>query len=192
MRKQDSLEELFERLNGLEYVILRNHEDLRAEIANGGDMDILCADKEQAAEQIYAYPRVPGKEVFNYYAMAADKRIPIDIREVGDGYYDEAWEKSMLQNRVKTGDFYILDEENYKYSLLYHTLLHKPAIAEKYMDLLKKMFQRTVEEGGGTDRLLSDYLCEKGYKISIPRDQGVEFNEENCRRLEKAMKGITS
>lgn len=192
MRKWNSLEELFEKLNGLEYVMIRNHENLRAEIANGGDIDILCADKEQVVNQIYAFPRVPGKEVFNYYTVVADTRLPIDIRETGDGYYDEAWERSMLSDRIKAADYYVMDDENYRYSLLYHTLLHKPAIAEKYKDLLKKMFKETIEKSERADRLLCDYLCEKGYVIAIPRDRGVEFNEENYRRLQKMMKGIAN
>lgn len=190
MQKWNSLEELFERLNRVEYVMLRNYENLQAEIAGGGDIDILCADKEQAVNLICAYPRVQGREAFNYYTVVADEKIPIDIREVGDGYYDEAWESSMLQNRVKNADYYMMDDENYKYSLLYHALLHKAAIADKYVDLLEKMFERTIEISDGTDQLLSGYLCKKGYIISIPKDKGVEFNEENCRRLCEVMRRI--
>ena len=169
MRKWNSLKELFTKLNELEYVILRNHETLEEEIHAGGDIDILCPEKAYLVEQIHADRRVLRDEVFNYFVMIEDKKIPIDIREVGDGYYDEKWERDLLDKRVRTTEFYIMDDENYKYSLLYHALLHKFSIKEAYIDTLNDMFGTEIGNDDGTYKLLGNYMR----KMGTYRDTGI-------------------
>ena len=185
MWKWNSLKDLFAKLNEMEYVILRNYEALEAEIDAGGDIDILCSKKIYIVDHIHAYKRVPGDEVFNYFVIVGDKRVPIDIREVGDGYYDEKWEKAILKKRIKTIEYYIMDEENYKYSLLYHVLLHKYRIKGAYIKRLKDMFGMEIGNDDGTDKLLGNYMREMGYFIPIPVDGGVEFNKEKYKKLRK-------
>lgn len=183
MWKWDSLEEFFVKLNEIKYVILRNYETLEKDIDMGGDIDILCSDKTYAVEQIHAYKRVSGDEVFNYFIMVGDKKIPVDVREVGDGYYDEKWEKAMLEERVKTMEYYVMDHENYKYSLLYHALLHKFEIKGIYIKRLEDMFGTKIGNNDKTYKLLGDYMRKKGYSIPVPVDRGVEFNKRNYKKI---------
>lgn len=183
MWKWNSLKDLFAKLNETKYVVLRNYETLEEEIDEGGDIDILCSEKKYVVDHIHAYKRVSGDEIFNYFVMVGDKRIPIDIREVGDGYYDERWEKAMLQKRIKFMKYYIMDEENYKYSLLYHALLHKFKIREDYIKRLKDMFGIEIGNNDVTDELLGVYMHKRGYFIPIPVDKGVEFNEEKYKKI---------
>lgn len=183
MWKWNSLKDLFGKLNEMEYVILRNHETLEEEISMGGDIDILCLKKAYVVDQIHADKRILRDETFNYFIMVKDKKIPIDIREVGDGYYDEKWEKNMLNKRIKTAGFYIMDEENYKYSLLYHALLHKFEIKETYIYRLKDMFGIEIGNDDNTYKLLGNYMRKMGYMIPIPVDKGVKFNREKYKKI---------
>lgn len=190
MWKWNSLKEFFEKLNEMEYVILRNYETLEEDIDAGGDIDILCSNKKYVVDQIHAYKRVSGDEIFNFFIMVGDKKIPVDIREVGDGYYDEKWEKVMLEKRMKTTEYYIMDDENYRYSLLYHALLHKFKIKEIYVVRLKNMFGTEIGNNDKTYKVLVDYMRKKGYSIPIPADRGVEFNMKKYEKLCK-MIGLT-
>lgn len=183
MWRWDSLNDFFAKLNEMEYVILRNHETLEDELNAGGDIDILCSEKAYAVDQIHAFPRASRNEVFNFFVLIGDKRIPIDIREIGDGYYDDKWERAMLKERIRTTKYYIMDTENYKYSLLYHVLLHKFTIKETYISRLKSMFGIEIGSNDKTDKLLGDYMRKMGYFIPIPADQGVEFNKEKYKKL---------
>lgn len=183
MWKWDSLKDLFTKLTEMDYVILRNHETLEEEVNAGGDIDILCAEKTYVVDQIHAYKRVLEDVVFNYFIIIGDKKIPIDIREVGDGYYDEKWEKNMLKKKVKTAKYYIMDDENYKYSLLYHALLHKFTIKEIYINRLESMFGIRIGNNDDTFELLGKYMREMGYSVPIPVDKGVEFDKERYKKL---------
>lgn len=187
MWKWKSLEEFLEELNQLEYLILRNYETLMEEIDLGGDIDILCADKQYLVNQIHALPIITGDNVFNYSVMIEDKKIPIDIREIGDGYYDAKWEKNMLANRLKAEKYYVLDNENYKYSLLYHVMIHKLIIPEKHIKKLENMFGMKIDNNERIDELLCRYMYEKGYSFFVPMDKGVTLNNENVSRLSKML-----
>merc|ERR1719162_2040630 len=50
-----------------------------------------------------------------------------DVRYVGDGYYDTAWQLRMLQLRVRSepGGVWIQEPVSYAMSLLYHYNVHK-------------------------------------------------------------------
>lgn len=183
MWKWNTLKDLFNKLNELEYVILRNYETLKEEIDAGGDIDILCPKKSYVANEIHAYKRVLKDEAFNYFIMIGERKVPIDIREIGDGYYDEKWEQNMLKNRIKNKEYYIMDNENYKYSLLYHVLLHKFTIKESYINRLEKMFGTEIGNNDKTDNILGYYMRKKGYFIPIPVDNGVEFNKEKYIKI---------
>ena len=189
MWEWNSLNDLFAKLNEMEYVILRNYETLEDEINEGGDIDILCPQKAYVVDQIHASARVSRREVFNYFIMVGDKKIPIDIREVGDGYYDEKWEKSMLKRKIRIKGYYVMDDENYKYSLLYHALLHKFAIKETYISRLRDMFGMEIGNNDNTDELLGDYMRKKGYYIPIPVDRGVEFNKDKYKKICRIIEG---
>lgn len=189
MCEWSSLESVLKKLNKTKYLILRNYETLIANIDCDDDLDILCFDKESLVRQLRAFPITSGDKVFNYYIMIKDKKIFIDIREVGDGYYDKKWERNMLKNRVKFRESYILDNENYKYSLLYHAILHKHSIPDKYKKILREMFGNEIGDNKYTDILLCNYMCKNGYSLQEPTDKWVTFNRQNYDRLEKLMIG---
>jgi len=187
MWEWNSIENFLRKLNESEYLILRNYENLLEETFSGGDIDILCSNKEDVARQIHAILRSPESGGFNYYVVIGERKVPVDIREVGDGYYDEKWERQMLCNRIKTAQYYVMDYENYGYSLLYHAMIHKAVIAKKYVEMLGAVFGIKIGNNEQTDYLLCNYMHKNGYCFSVPKDRGVEFNVENYTRLGRVM-----
>ena len=131
-----SIEEAFEELNqeGIQWLLMRNWESLEQELISQdhGDVDLLVdrfflTIKALRAKCInFADGRV------QYTVRINNKNIPFDIRYVGDDYYDRFWQEDMLDKRVEFGKFYVMDKNNYFYSLLYHGLIHKPFLSEEY------------------------------------------------------------
>ena len=144
MKNWESLNAFFRVLNEkVAYLVLRNYEDF----LDGGfstihpDIDILCLDSKefiQIAESVNRTGNI--NDLIHQQVMIADELVSIDVRHVGDGYYDETWEKKMLSNRKLKNDFcYVLDDQDYFYSLLYHALIQKKKISNDYEQRLEKM-----------------------------------------------------
>jgi predicted Ser/Thr protein kinase len=150
-----SMADFFDHLNntaGLNYVVLRNFDDLVENRANSkSDIDILVNDfylfKRESGAIGYKHKRSyrpgPAHEYGGYKVAAhisiGGQEIPVDIRYVGDNYYCEQWEKDMLANPVKLGPLFIPDPANLFYSLLYHVLVHKRIVSNQYRQILTRL-----------------------------------------------------
>ena len=174
----NSWEELFSLLNiCTDYVVLRNSKTvLESDHALHGDTDILVRDRT-AADVVLAANKIHGdKRRVMYETQFPNGPQLLDVRYVGDGYYSEKWEHEILEQRVciRNEWLYIPDEENFKYSLLYHALVHKPEIADDYRDTITAYFG-TLDKQVLTDRL-KQYLNEKNYGFPTPIDPSVYIN----------------
>ena len=85
------IKEIFDKLTN--YVVLRGYDDLHNKIPllkNGDDIDILLTEKN---------------DIFNLcgnnIVVINNKHVKFDIRYIGDKYYDENWQKNMIQTRIK-------------------------------------------------------------------------------------------
>ena len=181
-----SFEEFVEELNKQKYLVLRNYENVLEELEQGGDLDILCEDKEEIVTNLKALPRNNREVCFNYYVMVQDRKLLLDIRNVGDGYYDTKWEKEMLEKRIFNGTFFIMDEENYKYSLLYHALIHKKEIPSKYINRFCDQFMQAEMNEKWPYKLLGQFIATKKYRLVKPKDPSVKFNKKNFNKLKLA------
>lgn len=168
-------------LDGQKYIVLRNYESLTAQLNSGKDVDLLCESKEQVVSILEAHSLSTRDDSYSYFTDILGQRILVDVREIGDDYYDSKWEAEMISNRRKFSDFYIADYDDYQYSLLYHSLIHKSEIGEKYLAQFKEIFG-TIDKNR-LIKCLADYMREKKFKASIPLDSGVEFNYENYSLL---------
>ena len=183
----ESIQQLFYLLNNtLDYCVLRNHEYIPDQFRTDrhGDIDLLVENKNyikyltQATDvfglpyRVYHTIRISGQE------------IPFDFRYLGDGYYDKEWEKDILKTRkFSNKGFYIPNEENQFYSLLYHAYVQKPSVADDYFDKLSLYaeaagisFNSDVNNAIG---LLDDYFGIKNYDYIRPSDKSVYYNEHN-------------
>lgn len=151
---------------GLEYVLLR--EDHK-------DVDLLVADRGKAALFLGATPLFADPIRTAYVITVAGTYRRLDLRYVGDGYYDTAWERAMLSERVLRDERFVLAPEHAFYGLYYHALMHKPALPyHRHVQL--SMLSR-MQGFSYSRRALDDWMRAHAYRYTRPVDGSVCFNE---------------
>ena len=114
-----------------------------------------------------------GTERANYSILVDKQKLHIDLRYIGDNYFDQFWQQDCMNKKVLNDKgFYIMDEENQYFSLLYHALIHKRIMPEKY----KKYFKFNNAE---LRNKLYIFMHKKGYLMVEPNDITLNFNKEN-------------
>lgn len=183
----NTIEEMFASLHNAkeEYIILRNYEEIDADnfyTSGHADIDFLARNGKRFAKCIHAYPRFVSDDGIHYKVLIADTEVIIDVRSVGDGYYDANWERAMLHNRVPmNGRFFISDRENYYYSLVYHAILQKKELAKDYLLRLNDMAENLgIQAKTEKEHLfeLAQFMKEKGYYYTIPYDIWVPLRQD--------------
>lgn len=178
----ESLQHLFLLLNQTtEYVVLRNFDRMPESYyeEEHGDIDILVNDDPVNVSLLMnATPLYSKKYRVHYKVNINNETVRFDIRHLGDGYYDENWERHIIERRTLFKGFYVPDLENFKYSLLYHALVHKPVVSEDYSEKLASL----GFEQGRFVNALQEFMCSKGYSYSEPRDLSVHFNATIANR----------
>ena len=183
----NSFDELFYILNlTSNYIVLRNFENLEEQLTSKHpDVDILTENKDLTIDVLNAVKTIHKSYRVQYSVMIDNKDINFDIRYVGDNYYHKNWEIELLKTKVKHDKgFYIPDNINLFYSLIYHALIHKQYISEDYikqflsLSIILKLDLKVcnIVDASLLDRLLS-YMHEHNYDIVDPYDLSVFFNE---------------
>ena len=201
--KFSSLQSLFETLNktpGLEYVVMRNFENLsvKGRPDPNNDIDFLVND-------YYLFKKVSGAIGYKHKASARYRNrgqayeyggykvagkvsiegieIPVDIRFIGDCYYDSKWQIEILKKRVISTGFFVPDTINLTYSLMYHALVHKRFVTAKYRLMLAELMKK-INIYNNADEVsdkymwgvLDSFLDCKGYKYVRPMELSIRFN----------------
>jgi len=182
----DSLKSFLYVLNSsVEYVVLRNYEDYPEKYSSRehGDIDLLVSNLKLIKYLTGARKVFNRKNRVHHKIRIQGNDVFFDFRYVGDSYYDKNWEQQILESRIlKDGLFYIPDETNHYYSLLYHAILHKPFLTQSYQAKLangsKKSDDQLFQE---LDKFMRKYL----YKYVIPKDLSVYFNSNNVLEPEE-------
>lgn len=178
----DSKKDFFKRLNKfkkLKYVVLRD------QITEKEDIDILvndfflfkriadCHSYKNKSLNFISNSGDPledgGFKVANYIKIK-NKVIKLDVRYIGDGYFDTKWQKKILENRKFYRGYYIPSKENLTYTLLYHIVYHKGYIDKKYTVFLKKINKLKTINLNEIMIMVNRHLKLKKYKISRPSD----------------------
>lgn len=183
--------EVIEQLEASEtrYLILRNYDNLLndALYMNGhGDIDILCENSLKLAKSLNATPDPNhiknGKhDGVHFYIFIAGERVSLDLRFVGDGYYCSKWQKDMLQRRVLFHSFYVMNKEDYFYSLIYHAIFQKEMLTEEYKNRLLSM-AHDLDIKLHDDKIktfvmeLEQYMIKHNYIYIYPKDYYVSLN----------------
>jgi len=170
----DSLEQFFYFINEVEpYLILRNFSELDKKIEEIDDIDFLVNNRSKFALFSNAVKMSKGTERANYSILVDKKKLHIDLRYIGDNYFDQFWQQDCMNKKVlHDKGFYIMDEENQYFSLLYHALIHKRIMPEKY----KKYFKFNNAE---LRNKLYIFMHKKGFLMVEPNDITLNFNKEN-------------
>lgn len=183
----NSIEEMFAALHSAkeEYIILRNYEEIDADnfyTSGHADIDFLARSGKRFASQIHAVPRFIADDGIHYKVSIADTDVVIDVRSVGDGYYDAAWERELLHKRVQLNNrFYISDKENYYYTLVYHAILQKKELTDDYLLRLNQMAEELgIRAKSEQEHLvaLERFMQGKGYSYTVPYDIWVPLRQE--------------
>ena len=188
-----SLESVFKALNEtLEYVILRNFESIESELNNEHpDIDLLVGDLVGVRDLLNAKKTSNKKNRVQYQVLIANKLINFDFRHIGDNYYDAAWQKKILSNRIFEEYYFRPILIDYYYTLLYHAILHKPELSADYADKLLRLKQKinvdiTENSYMSIEKSIEDltnFMKEKEYSFTQPIDYSVYWNYHLSSKL---------
>lgn len=177
--------------NRIRYAVLRNYDRMLEDeiyMDGHGDIDLICEEGFGTAEVLKAYPH-PGHiknraaDGVHYYIFVNDNYVSLDLRSVGDNYYSENWQKDMLDRRIMKDGFYVLSDQDYFYSLIYHAIFQKEKLTEEYRNRLSKMAESLViKTNESTERdfigLLEEFMRKNNYHYLYPKDFLVPFREK--------------
>lgn len=195
-----TLRDVFNLLNKhIKYTVLRNWEDF-----DYGDIDILTQDYYNTLALLRAKPVCKQDYRVNHWVKVGNRILPFDIRYVGDNYYDKKWEELLLENRVFKDYFYRLSNEDYFWTLFYHTLFQKNKISQEYRKRLNflgndipRFSPEILEKNKSAARFLKVYLKKNNLKTVRPKDKSVVIRATvldkinlYCYCLKQIMKSI--
>ncbi len=187
----DSIEQLFYTLNNtINYVVLRNFDNIPEEyhVPNHNDIDLLVSNYKKASIIINGKNTQGHKNCVHHHVKINNIMVPFDFRYVGDNYYDEKWQKNILNNKkLNKNLFYTPNDTDYFYSLLYHATIQKfedpmpldyktkiQDLAEKYkINLKPKLTNKHLKE------LLNEFMIINNYQYYQPIDPTVSSPKIN-------------
>ncbi len=186
-----SHEELFDSLNlTTEYVVLRGAENIESAVKKlSGDIDILCSNIGEFTAVANARNIWNSKNFF--HVTIAGKEVLFDIRYINDNYFDRLWQINIIKNRVlDKGGIYIPRVDDYFFSHLYHSFIHKPYFLDKHIIRLSELSREIGIENFENNEdnvihLLRGYLLSNGYHATIPKDEQVYLNIRFLSKLKK-------
>lgn len=166
------------------YMVQRSFETLPFENKEL-DIDIVTQHCQRFASAIGAeqHPKKPYKA----HVQIGGEKISLDIRYIGDKYYDSVWEHNMLRRKVFKNGVYIPRADDYFFSLLYHCKVQKPQVKEKYYEILETLANElnfnwysteVLLDNYKTGKILNGYLNSEGYYYEDPVDPKVYKNQE--------------
>ncbi len=180
----ESLKQLFYVMNSsLDYVVMRNFEHLPDNrfSKEHGDIDFLVKDLDQAV-YITNAQRLYKKR---YKINVEGKDVLVDFEHVGDGSYDQKWQNNILKKRILIkNSFYVPDDEDYFFSLIYHILVHKTYIETDYPDKIKSIYKKLSFYDlnrcnfDNYLKFLEKFLSLNNYEIVKPKDISYFFDEK--------------
>lgn len=187
-KEWSSLSDFFQAISGENYVVLRNYETLTEDMVNSShpDIDFLCEDSAKICKILQLEKRLKKEDGIHYKAVIAGKTTDIDLRCVGDGYYDEVWEKDILNTKkMYEGLCYVPNEEQYVYSLLYHALIQKREMSGDYKSRLSAMkSDLNVNSREQMIRSLEAFMREKSYTYTYQHNiKGIFYTKGVSRDL---------
>ncbi|MFV0224107.1 hypothetical protein OBJ96_03215 [Empedobacter falsenii] len=186
-------DEVFEILNiTTNYLVLRGFEMLPTDNPEK-DLDVITDNYQKFASALGAIQK--KKQPYKGYISVNNESISLDIRFVGDNYYNTAWAKEMLTTKVlHNGVVFVPRLDQYFFSLLFHAKVQKPAVKEKYYGILENAAKNLkfdwfelddLNSNKKSGVLLKGYFQGEGYFYEDPLDIGVYKNEEVIKQLPK-------
>lgn len=183
-RNIENLQDVFLNLNTTtcDYLIMRNWEGFYDDILLEGhnDIDVLCRDEDSRDIMVrFLDAKSLTFDGFHYEFKYKNKPVTLDTRIMGDGYYDRRWQNNMLKSKkLHPNGFYIMDAENYYYSLIYHAIYQKKAgLSAEYAERLNHMAMadKTFTQADFADSL-NGFMKRHRYAYTETLDKSVVKN----------------
>ena len=95
----------------------------------------------------------------SYEIKVNDILIPLDLRFIGDKYFDSLWQRDMLANKNFKKNIFILNDIDYFFSLLYHIKLQKFFVKKVYPDRLLELSSKIFLKIDKEDFIADDKYC---------------------------------
>lgn len=174
------------------WVVLRNHEFLPDDFwGNDKDIDLMCDDLKKFVSVANATKRKGG--ISAYETIVEGKRVLLDIRYLGDNYYNALWQSDML-NRKETKEHCvpILRDDDYFFSLLFHAKLQKKDVKDIYIERLLQLGRKiglhdidksSILDNKKSAKILNGFLNEKNYYYTSPHDKRVYLNKSTFKYI---------
>ena len=190
----DSFEQLFTFLSkAVVWCLLRNYEyHLEGSFwERDKDLDILSPKLDLLICACNAVPRYGG--ISSYRTTVEGRCLNLDLRYIGDKYYDPAWTIDILRTRVlEKHNIYRPSDDHYLYMLIYHALLQKSHFSGHYQSRIKSLSSDLnipwkTESLGPSDfrelllKTLDSFLQQNNYVYTYTADSYV--NTTNVNRL---------
>jgi hypothetical protein len=169
------------------WLVLRNFEFFPNDFwENDKDIDILCEKLSLFTSVVNASKR--SGNIDAYEIMVEGRMVPLDIRHLGDYYYDPVWQYKMLKRKsFYNSNIPRVRDDDYFFSLLYHAKLQKKVVKNAYIprliELAKKIGLKEFSDNDIYDdekaaAIVNGFLKEQGYCFYTPVDSGVYLNKK--------------
>lgn len=196
-KKWKNLKEFIRAANkNCDWLVLRNFDNLEEGkfFSFEDDIDILCESRDNFIKSLGLIKRSWG--ISSYQTIIGNKIVDIDLRFLGDGYYDKLWQYKMLLYKINTKNkIPILSEEDFFYSLLYHVKIQKSEVKKDYIKILKETAIKLqiadftdIEDDYKSAIILADFMNLNSYSYVEPNDINVYVNELFLKTLKKKLK----
>lgn len=176
--------EVFRALNlSCNYVVLRGFEELPYNNPEK-DLDLLTDDFQRLASLLGVFQS--SSQPYKGTMFVAGERISVDIRYIGDQYFDTRFQIRVLENRQLKNGIYVPRDDDYFFSLLYHCKVHKDSVKPKYFEILRTLaiklelnwFDNSMlNDDKKAKNILAGYYRAHRYIYMSPIDEGVYANK---------------
>lgn len=179
------------------WLVLRNFEYLPNNFfGNDTDVDILCEDVNLFVKTMKLRKRSWG--IGAYEVIINNQVVPFDVRFLGDGYYDKLWQYKMLKNRIYTSsNVPRMNNEDYFYSLLYHSKIQKTKVKEEYKKIfyelslilnIKNYEINSISNDKFISNLLNNFMKKNHFTYVNPLDSEIPKNNDFFNHLDSYVK----
>ena len=182
--------DLFEVLNATcNYVVLRGFEELPRNNSEK-DLDLLTDDYQRLAS-IIGMIQVKSKP-YKGFIVVDGQKVSVDIRFIGDHYFDTKFQAKVLKDRIIKNDVYVPNDDDYFFSLLYHCKVHKNKVKPIYFSVLDNLALRLGLDwfditkslnDTNSSKILNGYYRAHGFVYENPIDNDVFANEKIIKHL---------
>ena len=190
-KRVNNIEKAFKKLkkNNCNYLVMRNYENFFDDLLIPGhnDIDVLVYssnDRKLFLKIFKAVPRWGLDDGHAYKFLWRKEWVELDIRMVGDNYYDANWQINMLNNKIMTGNgYFVMCCIDYKYSLAYHGYYQKKLISPDYIIKFQKWFG-SDSNSNFIKEDLRNFMISNGYYYCYPKDSSVQcYFDDYCNGL---------